>query len=43
MLERAANAFRLQVASVSPSRKATISSDASEIREGECEYIEETA
>lgn len=43
MLARAANALRLQVASLSPSRKAAISSEASGMRDGECKKMEEMA
>jgi hypothetical protein len=43
MLERAAKAFLLQVASVSVSRKALMSSGASGMSEGECWKMEATA
>lgn len=43
MLDRAAKALRLQVASDSTSRKAAINSEASGINEGECWKIEAIA
>lgn len=43
MFARAANAFLLHVASVSPSMKVARSSDASGINDGECANIEDTA